>query len=60
MLTIMTLAGEGHDKTRVNVTWEAHAAATKEEIEAFVKAKSGMTRGWTGAFEKLEEHLKSN
>jgi hypothetical protein len=28
-----------------------------EEIETFIKAKAGMTQGWTGSFDKLEEYL---
>lgn len=57
MLTAVTLAEEGPEKTRVTIAWEAHCAASKEEIEAFVKAKGGMTQGWTGSFDKLEDYL---
>lgn len=57
MLTVVTFAEEGPDQTRVTVTWEAHGSATAEEIATFVQAKSGMTQGWTGSFDKLEEYL---
>lgn len=57
MLTTVTLAEEGLDKTRVTIEWEPHGAATREEIETFVKAKAGMTQGWSGSFEKLETYL---
>jgi uncharacterized protein YndB with AHSA1/START domain len=60
MLTVVTFAEEGPDKTRVTLAWEAHGLATPEEIETFVKAKGGMTQGWTGSFDKLEEYLNSN
>ena len=29
----------------------------EEEIETFIKAKGGMTQGWTGSFDKLENYL---
>lgn len=57
MLTTVTLAEEGPDKTRVTVLWEIHGTTTREELETFIKAKSGMTQGWTGSFDKLEAHL---
>lgn len=57
MFTVVTIAEEGPDATRVTVTWEPHGAVTPEEIAAFVKARAGMTQGWTGSFDKLEEYL---
>ncbi len=57
MLTTVKLAEEGAGRTRVTVTWEPFGKATAEEIEAFVKMKGGMTMGWTGSFDKLEEYL---
>ncbi len=59
MLTTVRLAAEGSERTRVTVTWEPYGAATGAEIEAFAKAKAGMTQGWTGSFDKLEETLKA-
>lgn len=56
MLTTVTLTAEGPDRTRVTVTWEPHGATTREELETFIKAKGGMTLGWTGSFDKLEEY----
>jgi uncharacterized protein YndB with AHSA1/START domain len=58
MLTTVTLTEEGTKQTRVMVTWEPDSSATKEEIAAFIKARDGMTQGWTGSFDKLEETLK--
>jgi len=60
MLTTVKLSAEGSDKTRVTVTWEPYGATTKEELETFIKAKAGMTQGWTGSFDKLEAHLAGN
>lgn len=57
MLTTVTLTAEGPDRTRVTVTWEPHGATTREQLETFLKARGGMTQGWTGSFDKLEAHL---
>jgi len=57
MLTQVELAEEGPDRTRVTVTWEPFGAVSAEELETFIKAKGGMTQGWTGSFDKLESHL---
>ena len=57
MLTIVTLSEEGPDETRVTVRWEPYGKATREEIETFSGARAGMTQGWTGSFDKLEEYL---
>ena len=57
MLTTVHLTAEGPDRTRVTVTWEPHGATTPEELETFIKARGGMTQGWTGSFDKLEAHL---
>jgi len=57
MMTSVKLTEEGPNRTRVTVTWTPHGAVTREELETFVKARGGMTQGWTGSFDKLEEHL---
>lgn len=57
MLTTVSLAEEGPDRTRVVITWQPYGACTAGERDAFLKAKGGMTQGWSGSFEKLEEYL---
>ena len=57
MLTTVTLAEEGPEQTRVTVEWEPQGATTREELETFIKARGGMTQGWTGSFDKLESYL---
>jgi uncharacterized protein YndB with AHSA1/START domain len=57
MLTTVVLTEEAPDQTRVTVTWEVHGKATPEEVETFCKGRGGMTQGWTGSFDKLEEFL---
>jgi len=50
-------AEEAADQTRVTITWECHGNCSKEERETFANAKAGMTQGWTGSLDKLEEYL---
>lgn len=57
MLTIIQLTEEAPDQTRVTVTWEPYGATTAAEVETFLQARSGMTQGWTGSFDKLDELL---
>jgi len=59
MLTIVEFVPEAPDATRVTVTWEPYGPATAEEIATFAKARGGMTMGWTGSFDKLEDVLSS-
>lgn len=58
MLTTVKLTEEGPGRTRVTVTWEPHGKVTAEEVETFKKAKSGMSQGWGGSFDKLEGYLE--
>ncbi len=55
MLTTVELVSEEEDCTRVTITWEIYGSATAEEMAAFVQAKPGMTLGWTGSLDKLED-----
>lgn len=57
MLTRVDLTAEGADRTRVTVTWEVVGSATPEEMQTFIQGRAGMTQGWTGSFDKLEEAL---
>ncbi len=57
MLTVVTFAEENPDQTRVTVTWEPYGQVTQAEIAAFVAERGGMTQGWTGSFDKLENLL---
>lgn len=58
MLTIVTLNEEGPEHTRVTVEWEPNGPCTPEELETFIKGRAGMTIGWTGSFDKLEDYLE--
>ena len=57
MLTTVTLTAETPELTRVQIVWEIHGTATAVERETFNKAKAGMSQGWGGSFDKLEEYL---
>lgn len=57
MLTTVQLTPEGPDRTRVTVTWEPIGNVSPEEMDTFIKMRGGMTQGWTGSFDKLEEYL---
>lgn len=59
MLTTVTLTEEGANRTRVTIAWEIYGEATAIERETFHKAKGGMTQGWTGSFDKLEDYIQS-
>jgi uncharacterized protein YndB with AHSA1/START domain len=55
MLTSVLLTPEDDQLTRVTVCSEPFDGATPAEIQAFSDARTGMTGGWTGSFDKLEE-----
>jgi uncharacterized protein YndB with AHSA1/START domain len=57
MLTTVTLAEEDANHTRVRVAWEVYGNCSKEELETFIKERGGMTMGWTGSFDKLDDYL---
>ncbi len=57
MLTVVQLAAEVPEQTRVTVTWEPYGKTSPEELETFIKSRGGMTQGWTGSFDKLEALL---
>jgi uncharacterized protein YndB with AHSA1/START domain len=59
MLTTVQFVEEAPDRTRVIVTWEPHGPTKPDELAAFVAIRAGMTQGWTGSFDKLEEYLSS-
>lgn len=60
MLTTVLLTVESPDQTRVTITWEPYGDFTVEELDTFIKARSGMTQGWTGSFDKLDDYLEKN
>lgn len=57
MLTRIDFTAEGEQQTRVTVTWECYGDTTPEELATFIQARGGMTAGWTGSFDKLDEYL---
>lgn len=59
MRTTVSFVAESADETRVTVVWEPHGDVSATELEAFKAAKPGMTLGWTGSFDKLDEYIVS-
>ena len=57
MINIVTLTEEGSDLTRVTIQTEASGTVAADELKAFIDERAGMTQGWTGSFDKLDEHL---
>ncbi len=57
MLTRVSFSAEAPDRTRVTVHWEVAGTWTPEELETFIQGRTGMTQGWTGSFDKLDEYL---
>ena len=57
MKTTVEFFEEGPDQTRVTINWEPYGGTAQQEIETFVKARGGMTQGWTGSLDKLEALL---
>jgi uncharacterized protein YndB with AHSA1/START domain len=58
MLTVVEFTAEGPEQARVKITWSPDGAVTAEELAAFVAARSGMTQGWNGSFDKLDALLE--
>lgn len=58
MRTTIKLTAEAQNRTRVTITWEEDGKWSPEELETFINARAGMTGGWTGSLDKLEEYLE--
>jgi uncharacterized protein YndB with AHSA1/START domain len=60
MKTIITFATENGGKTRVTIEWEPYGNVNPTELKTFTDGRSGMTMGWTGSFDKLENFISEN
>jgi uncharacterized protein YndB with AHSA1/START domain len=54
MLTTVDFVPEGAGSTRVTVSWEPYGPTTDQELKFFIGERGGMTKGWTGSFDKLD------
>jgi uncharacterized protein YndB with AHSA1/START domain len=54
MQTTVDFAPEGAGRTRVTISWEPYGPTTQEELNLFINERGGMTKGWTGSFDKLD------
>lgn len=59
MLTTITFTAESEQSTRVTIFWEPYGVTTQAELDAFMQERGGMTKGWTGSFDKLEGLLSN-
>lgn len=59
ILTTVRFYTEGPDETRITLRWEIDSPASEIERKTFHDAKSGMTGGWMGSFDKLEALAES-
>lgn len=59
MRITVTLREDGADRTHVTVGTDVVGDATAVELATFVAGRSGMTMGWTGAFDQLDAVLAS-
>lgn len=59
MLTQVSLTAVANNKTLVRIRWEVTGPATAEEMNTFIQGRNGMTQGWTGSLDKLEQYLLS-
>ncbi len=57
MLIEVLFTEEGEGQSRVTLRCEASGAVTAEELDVFLRERGGMTRGWSGSFDKMEEML---
>lgn len=55
MITTIHFAAESVNETRVTIKWEVNPEANEIERFTFNQAKPGMTLGWTGSFDKLNQ-----
>jgi uncharacterized protein YndB with AHSA1/START domain len=60
MLTQVEFTPETSRKTRITIRWAPTGKVTPEELATFVSARAGMSQGWTGSLDKLEELLGSH
>jgi uncharacterized protein YndB with AHSA1/START domain len=59
MQTTVTFTAEDANRTRVTIEWEVVGKVTIEEMDTFTTGRAGMTMGWTGSFDKLEDYLST-
>jgi uncharacterized protein YndB with AHSA1/START domain len=59
MTTIFDFIPEGENQTCLRITW-LNTRITEAEIKTFEGAHAGMTQGWTGSLDNLQNYLSQN
>ena len=59
MRNTVLFTDEGSGWTRVTLRSETYGATTAEEMARFLEERGGMTKGWSGSFDKLEARLRT-
>lgn len=54
LLTKVEFTPEGAARTRVTISSEPYGPTTQEEVNSFTRERGGMTKGWSGSFDKLQ------
>lgn len=57
MQTTVSFHEEAPKQTRITIEWQVYGDATQVEKDTFKNAKAGMTQGWTGSLDKLEDYF---
>jgi uncharacterized protein YndB with AHSA1/START domain len=55
--TTVLFVSEGPQQTRATLRWNIDENLTAAEIKSFTDERAGMTVGWSGSFDKLDELL---
>jgi uncharacterized protein YndB with AHSA1/START domain len=58
MRTCVFFSPEEGLQTRVTLIWQPDGVVSVAELHAFADMRTGITQGWTEAFDKLEGHLE--
>jgi uncharacterized protein YndB with AHSA1/START domain len=57
--TEVLFSPEGPQQTRVRVSFRPEGEVSQQELDAFLQARDGMTPGWNGSFDKLDNLLEA-
>ena len=59
-LTSLSLFAEDATSTRLCLQSELLDSCTSAELQVFIKERGGMTKGWNGSLDNLEDYIENN